>query len=105
MNYYYPYYMAIPPRTFRPTFFSSLKNSLNNINFNGILNGTQRTLNIINQTIPLVKQISPVIKNAKTMFRVMSEFRKANHNENEPNNIENIKAEIDNENYGPQFFL
>ena len=46
------------------------------INFNNILNNTQRTLGIINQAIPIVKQVTPVMKNAKTMFRVMNEFKK-----------------------------
>ncbi len=41
-----------------------------------ILNGTSKTLNFINQAIPVVKQIGPTINNAKTMFKVMNEFKK-----------------------------
>ncbi|MDD6323581.1 MAG: VrrA/YqfQ family protein [Bacilli bacterium] len=71
MNYYNPYYYI--PTGGTPSLFSALKNG---INWSGILNGTQRTLNIINQAIPLVKQAAPMMKNAKTMFKVMNEFKK-----------------------------
>ncbi len=77
MNYYFPYNMGYPmlnaPRASTGLFSRIFRNG---INWSGILNGTQRTLNIINQTIPTIKQISPVIKNAKTMFKVMNEFKK-----------------------------
>lgn len=48
----------------------------NGIKWSTIINGTQKTLNILNQGIPLVKQVSPLMKNAKTMFRLMNEFKK-----------------------------
>ena len=32
--------------------------------------------NVANQAIPLVKQVKPVIGNAKTMFKIMNEFKK-----------------------------
>lgn len=84
MNYYNPYFGAIP--------YTSMVNTTSNItNSRGLLgglfsggkissfiNGTQKTLNIINQAIPIVKQVSPVMKNAKTMFKVMNEFKRIN---------------------------
>lgn len=79
MNYY-PYFNSIPYMTSsiaRPSLFKSL---LGNINLSSILNGTQKTLNIVNQTIPLIKQAGPVLNNAKTMFRVMNEFKKVDTN-------------------------
>ena len=104
MNFYNPYYFPVA----RPSLFGTLRNS---INFSSILNGTQRTLNIINQAIPLVKQVSPVMKNARTMFRVMNEFKKVGGN-NLPNNTLNnssaIEKKTDNStNYeeGPKFFV
>jgi len=75
MNYY-PYFNGLPyvaPTAARTGIFSNL---LKGINFGSILNGTQKTLGIINQAIPLVKQAKPVLNNAKTMFRVMNEFKK-----------------------------
>lgn len=70
MNYYYPYYSLAPTK---PSLFGGL---IKGFNFNSILNGTQKALNLANQAIPLIKQASPMINNAKTMFRVLNEFRK-----------------------------
>lgn len=92
MNYY-PYYSylptAIPSSAPAATgLFSRLFR--NGINWGSIVNNTQKTLNIINQAIPVVKQVSPVVKNAKTMFKVMNEFKKVDVNSTQKN------AEINN---------
>ncbi len=112
MNYYNPYFMPI-----RPSLFGSIRNTLANsgITFGGILNGTQKTLNIINQAIPIVKQVQPVMKNAKTMFKVMNEFKKSDSTIEKNSNSNNIqstnKEKIDDlsstQNYeeGPTFFI
>ena len=76
MNFYNPYYYMAP------TINSGLGRGLlsgsirNGINWSSILNGAQRTLNLVNQAIPLVKQAAPMVRNAKTMFKVMNEFKK-----------------------------
>lgn len=76
MNYFNPYlYTAVPNVVNQNNLFGLLKN-IKGVNLNTILNGTQKTLNIINQAIPVFKQMSPLLKNAKTMFRVMNEFKK-----------------------------
>ena len=73
MNFYNPYYI---PRFYTSKgFFSNL---FKGVNFTSILNGTQKTLNVVNQAIPIFKEMSPIVKNAKTMFRVASEFSKNN---------------------------
>lgn len=73
MNYYMPFtpYISAPAKT-------GLLNGIfkNGINWGSILTNTQKTLNIINQTIPVIKQVRPVIGNAKTMFKIMNEFKK-----------------------------
>ena len=76
MNYYNPYvdtypYMNVAPKV---GLFSRIFGG--NLSFGSILSGTQKTLNIVNQAIPIVKQAGPVINNAKTMFKVMNEFKK-----------------------------
>ena len=84
MNYYNPYYMmptynmmpALTSSATRPGLFSRLLGGASGIKWSSILNGTQKTLNILNQGIPLVRQASPLMKNAKTMFRLMNEFKK-----------------------------
>lgn len=75
MNYYNPYFVSIPPviSTQKVGLFSRI---FNGINLGKILNGTQKVLNFANQTIPLVQQVKPMIGNAKTMLKVMNEFKK-----------------------------
>ncbi len=76
MNYYNPYLYAYPYMNVAPKvgLFSRIFGG--NLSFGSILSGTQKTLNIVNQAIPIVKQAGPVINNAKTMFKVMNEFKK-----------------------------
>lgn len=41
-----------------------------NFNYFSFLEGTQKTLNTVNQIIPIVNQVSPLIRNAATVFKV-----------------------------------
>ena len=103
MNYYNPYFYNTPMIGINTTPRIGLFRRLfGNINFASILNGTQRTLNIVNQTIPLVKQARPIFKNAKTMFKVMNEFKKVDV----PTSTNNIVSSSKQTNYndGPTFF-
>lgn len=78
MNYYNPYFSAIP-YSYTPTVSASrglLGGLFGSGRLSSIISGTQKTLGLVNQTIPLVKQMKPVINNAKTMFKVMNEFKK-----------------------------
>lgn len=120
MNYYMPYFNMAPnviPSTIgKGTSKGLFSRLLGGLNWGSILNNTQKTLGIVNQAIPMVKQISPVMKNAKTMFRVMNEFKKVDmptvnnsettniitNNQEEPKNIV-----IENKIYdgGPTFFV
>ncbi len=77
------------------------------INWNNILNNTQRTLGIINQAIPIVYQIKPLFSNAKTLMKVASAIN--NNNDEEESNI---NIDENNTNYsekkdsnGPIFYL
>ena len=75
MNFYpyynFPYnYLSQAPKV------GGIKSILGGIKWSSILNGTQKTLNIVNQAIPIIKQAGPIVNNAKTMFRVMNEFKK-----------------------------
>lgn len=78
------------------------------INWSGLLSNTQKTLNIVNQAIPIVYQIKPMVNNAKTIFRVASEFNKTSSNNKSNNNQNNIINNYTNDNYddsGPNFFI
>ena len=83
-----------------------------------MLSNVQKTLGVVNQAIPMVKQISPIIGNAKTMFRIMNEFKKVDTptsnnlqtiNNNQVNNIqsENTQKQSTTIQYDnqPTFFI
>ena len=81
------------------------------INWNSILNNTQRTLGIINQAIPIVYQVRPLINNARTLFRVASAINDNDEDETD-NNISNENNYNSNNLYnekkdsnGPIFYL
>ena len=114
MNFYDPFIysnpgfnmMSITPP--RVGLFQRLLGS--GFNFSSILNGTQKTLNIVNQAIPLIQQAKPMVSNAKTMFQVMNEFKKIDVKDNKPkktpkvNNIQKKEPTIINDQVGPMFF-
>lgn len=101
MNFYNPYLYSIPA--------STSTGLLSRLSFSSILSGTTKALNFVNQAIPVVKQVSPLVKNAKTMFRVMNEFKKT---EIPSNNVEIVKEEANTQSLpnfsnsnGPTFFV
>lgn len=83
----------------KPGIFGSL---FRGFNLSSIIGNTTKTLNIINQAIPLVQQVKPAVANAKTMFKVMNEFKKPDEPVNTvmPNNslvAENTTSSVVNE--------
>ena len=82
MNYYNPYFYNIPS-TQQPSLFNKM---FCNLSFGRILNGTERALNFANQAIPLIKQVKPIIGNAKTMFKIMNEFKRNESSSKKSNN-------------------
>ncbi len=115
MNYYNPYFYALPSATAATPRLGLFKRLFGGtgLTFGGIVDGTQKVLNIANQAIPLVKQVKPIVGNAKTMFKVMSEFKRVqpvkkennNKNLNSSNVINNENTNIDTiQNSGPTFF-
>lgn len=78
MNYYNPSFYNIPTTmgASSPGLFKTLLGGAKGINWGSILSNTQKVIGIANQAIPVIRQVSPVMKNAKTMFKVMNEFKK-----------------------------
>lgn len=117
MNFYNPYYHNIPTNLVQPKIgFLGKLFGKTGVSIGNFLNGTQKVLNIANQTIPLVKQVKPMISNAKTMFKVMNEFKrveKPNIQVNKDDNyidISNVTENTNsneylNKNEGPTFFI
>ena len=108
MNYY-PYYNFVGMPYNNVANRGLFRRLFGNINFTNILNGTQKTINFVNQTIPMVKQISPFIKNTKTMFKVMNEFKKNDtplvKNNKESSKIEKVVPLSTTDNNSPTFFI
>ena len=50
--------------------FGKTLSSTRKINWSSLLDGTQKTLGVINQALPLIYQVKPIIDNAKTMFKI-----------------------------------
>lgn len=120
MNYYVPYFNMYP-NVITPTLSNSTSGGLfskllgRSLNWSSILNNTQKTLGIVNQAIPMFKQMSPIVKNAKTMFKIMNEFKKEDTTNNVVNTIKNSSSTYNNSDNiqtntssyssGPTFFL
>ena len=98
MNFYNPYFF--PYQNFVPRNTGLFRNLFRGFNFNSIINGTQKTLNTVNQIIPLVKQARPMVDNAKTMFKLMSEF---NRKDDKTKKVVSKETTL-NYNDGPTFF-
>ena len=80
------------------------------INWNNILNNTQRTLGIINQAIPIIYQVKPLLNNARTLFRVASALNsnddeEVNEVREETNYNRNVNYETKKDSNGPIFYL
>lgn len=108
MNYYNPYIYNIPISNTQKIGLLSRLFGGKNITFSGILTNTQKILNVANQTIPLVKQVKPVFGNAKTIFKVMNEFKKSNKSISKKNEANISNSNIKNEEInsdGPIFFV
>lgn len=43
---------------------------IKNIKWGTLLDGTSKTLGVINQAIPVIYQVKPIMNNAKTMFKI-----------------------------------
>lgn len=68
------------------------------IDWTKLLDGTQKTLNIINQAIPIIYQVKPIIENAKTFINIANVL-----NEKDEEEEEEIKKT--NDNASPIFYL
>ena len=98
MNYYNPYMYTFPQT------IGTGGKILSKLTFSSFINGTSKTLNLINQAIPVVKQVSPIFKNMKTMFKVMNEFKKNDTVNTNNNNHSEIQNHQQNDGQ-PTFFI
>lgn len=108
MNYYNPYFGVYPTATASSPGLLGRLFGGGGIKWGSLLSGTQKVLGVANQAIPVIRQISPVMKNAKTMFKVMNEFKKVDtpvSTTEGKNQVEEIKETTKPVTTGPTFFL
>ncbi len=97
----------------RPGLFSRLFNISKGFSWGGFLDGTQKTLGVINQAIPLVNQVKPIFNNAKTMFMIADEMRKpsestssnVNSNVSVNNNVSFNNTAVNSSTNRPIFYM
>lgn len=96
--YNYPY--------FKPSLLSRGLTYAKTVNWSTLLDGTQKTLGVINQAIPIVYQVKPIVSNAKTIFKIANSLKSNNTNTNsEPTkNNTTYQSDISNENK-PIFYI
>lgn len=80
-----------------PSILTKGLSAIKNIKWATLLDGTQKTLGVINQAIPIVYQVKPMISNAKTLFKIANVMK-------EPEKIKEsvIKKETNN---SPIFYI
>ena len=70
-------------------FLSRFVNSIRRFNWNGLITGANKTLNVVNQSIPLIRQTGPIVNNMKNMFKIARIFGNETSNKNSSGIIEN----------------
>lgn len=78
--------------------FSRITNGIRSINWGGILNNANKTLNVVNQTIPLVRQAGPMFNNMRSMLKIARAFGSETANKRTNNNIRNNSINANNSN-------
>lgn len=79
----------------------SLLTSLKEINWQLILDGTQKTLGIINQAIPVFYQLKPMVNNAKTLLNIVN----AVNNNEDKKEVQKKELPSTQSNSSPIFYL
>ena len=100
-----------PNQFTNPSLISKLLNIKDTIKWSELLEGTKKTLDVVNQAIPIYYQVKPIISNAKTLFKVANVI---NNNtteviaKNEEKDQSEIKEEVSttsSKNNSPIFYL
>ena len=64
---------------------------IKNIKWGTLLDGTGKTLGVINQAIPIVYQVKPIVSNVKTLFKIANVINTPDSNETIINNNQTNK--------------
>ena len=87
-----------------PTLITRGLNAIKTIKWGTFLEGTQKTLGVINQAIPIVYQVKPIVSNAKTLFKIAGAINTPEETTNHSiNNTTNQKQVTSNN--SPIFYI
>lgn len=75
---------------------------IKSIDIPAFLDGTSKTLNVINQAIPVFYQVKPLMSNIGTIFKISNAI---NSNDNSTDKKEVIKEAIPKNNNSPIFYI
>ena len=78
-----------------------LLNLIKGLNISGILDGTQKTLSVINQAIPVIYQVKPLVSNIGTLLKIKNIMNEPISNTTTNSIIEDTKKS----NNSPIFFV
>lgn len=87
-----------------PSFLGKIMHSIRSFNWSGLLNGANKTLNVMNQTIPLIREAKPMVSNVRNMVKLAKAF---GHETNKQRSVTNMnqshqKIKKYNSNYNQQ---
>ena len=89
---------------YTPIFKNSIFSFLSKIKWSKILNGTQKTINFVNQAIPLYFNIKPIYNNFKTIKKIGKSLKNNNSWEQSNSNNDLNKTKHSSVN-NPTFFI
>lgn len=75
------------------------------INWSALLDGTQKTLGVINQAIPVYYQVKPILGNAKTLFKIANVMNEPTPSSSVSNNQINTVTQTSSVNNSPIFYI
>ena len=67
-----------------PSFITRGVNFIKNIKWGNILDGTGKTLGVINQAIPIIYQVKPMFSNAKAILKIANGITENTTSEEKP---------------------
>lgn len=94
-----------------PSLISKLLNLKDTIKWSELLEGTKKTLDVVNQAIPIYYQVKPIISNAKTLFKVANVINNntteviAKDEEKDQSEIKEEVSTTSSKNNSPIFYL
>ena len=84
-----------------PSILSKGIELIKTIKWGSILDGTQKTLGVINQAIPIIYQVKPIVSNAKSIFNIANSLK----NDNTDTSISTNEKIEDTSSISPVFYL